>query len=164
MPRKPVSKIAQRTLRGPRHRGHRGLVMVELALVVPLALIMVMATAELGRALAQYNALNKAVRDGAHHLARTAILGSTGLVQINGATVTETRNLVVYGNILGTGTPSLPGLAGAQITLAAAAGGSASLTASYTYEPIFMKVPTFGYSEDLRPAFTLQAGMVTRAL
>jgi len=31
MPRKPGSKIAQRTLRGPRHRGHRGLVMVELA-------------------------------------------------------------------------------------------------------------------------------------
>ena len=164
MPRRvPRTTTARGPGRSLRSRA-RGIALVELVLVIPLALVLVMATAELGRALVQYNALNKAVREGARYLASTALLGSTGVVRFDTQTSTATRNLVVYGNVAGTGTPRLTGLATDGVALAVAAGGSASLTASFVYQPIFMRIPAFGYGADLQPAFTLQAGMVTRAL
>ena len=145
-------------------RRQRGLALVEVALVLPIALILVMATAEIGRALLEYNALNKALREGARFLARTAIVGSTGVVSIDATTSTQTRNLIVYGNVAGTGSPRLQGFAINQVTLAAAAGGSASLTASYVYQPLFVRIPAYWYGSNVSTALTLQAGVITRAL
>ena len=42
---------------------HRGIAMVEFVIVLPICLILLMATAEFGRAFMQYNTLTKAVRD-----------------------------------------------------------------------------------------------------
>ena len=58
------------TRRFNRHR-QRGLAIVEFAIVLPLLLLLSLATTELGRALYQQDTLNKAVRDGARHLAGT---------------------------------------------------------------------------------------------
>lgn len=162
--RRNLPSGARQSTRSRAGRGQRGIVLVELALVLPLALFLVMATAELGRALVQYNALNKAVREGARYLANTAILGSTGVVQLDFNTSSATRNLIVYGNTAGTGTPRLQGLTTSQVTLAVADAGSASITVAYTYAPIFLRIPTPGDTADLAPRFTLRAGMVTRAL
>ena len=162
--RRNLPKGARPTTPSRTGRGQRGIVLVELALVLPIALLMVMATAELGRALVQYNALNKAVRDGARYLASTAILGSTGVVQLDTNTRNATRNLIVYGNTAGTGTPRLQGLTTSQVTLAVADAESASITIAYPYAPIFVRIPTPGDGADLAPRFTLQAGMVARAL
>jgi Flp pilus assembly protein TadG len=145
-------------------RRQRGLALVEVVLVLPVALILMMATAEVGRALMEYNALNKALREGARYVARTATLGSTGIVQIDAPTRTATNNLIVYGNTQGTGSPRLTGLRANQITLAAAASGSVSLTAAYPYQPLFLRIPGFTYGNDVDTALTLQAGVVTRAL
>jgi Flp pilus assembly protein TadG len=149
---------------GGNPRRVRGIAMMELVLILPVVLILVMGTAELGRALMQYNTLSKAVRDGARHLANTALLGSTGTVQIDAARLTETRNLVVYGNTGGTGAPLLPGFAPGDVTVTAAPSASVSVEASYTYAPIFARLPRFGNGADLSPNFTLRTAMIMRAL
>lgn len=81
-------------------RGTRGAAIVEFALVLPLLVLMSMLVVELGRAMYQYNALAKTVRDGARYLS----------MQLPGTQATEARNLVVYGNVEGTGSPLVLGL------------------------------------------------------
>ena len=127
--------------------------------------MLVIATAEFGRAFLQYNALTLAVRDGVRHLAGRAILGSTGTVSISGGLQQETQNLVVYGNIFGAGSPVLPGLAPGDVTVADAGGGNVSVTAAYPYNPIFGFIPRFSFGGAVGVnGITLQTGVTMRAL
>ena len=143
----------------------RGLAIVEFVIVVPICLMLVMATAEFSRAFLQYNALTLAVRDGVRHVAGRALLGSTGTVSISGGLQQETQNLVVYGNIWGAGSPVLPGLSVADVTVANAGGGDVSVTAAYPYAPIFTFIPRFAFGPAIATnGITLQAGATMRAL
>lgn len=78
----------------------RGVAVVEFAMALPLLLIMSILVVELGRALYQYNAIAKSVRDAARYLS----------MQLPDTQVVQAKNLVVFGNPEGTGTPLLPGL------------------------------------------------------
>jgi len=71
----------------------RGVALVEFAFVLPLLLVLSLASTELGRAVYRYNTTAKAVRDAVRYLS----------VQTPGTHVTEARNLIVYGNVAGTG-------------------------------------------------------------
>lgn len=143
----------------------RGLAIVEFVIVVPLCLMLVIATAEFGRAFLQYNALTIAVRDGVRHLAGRALQGSTGVVSISGGLQQETQNLVVYGNIWGAGSPVLPGLTPADVTVADAGGGNVSVAAAYPYNPIFGFIPRFNFGGSIAvTGITLQSGVTMRAL
>lgn len=82
-----------------RHRQH-GVALVEFALVLPLLLILTFIITEYSRALYQYNTLAKSVRDAARYLS----------VQNPGTHVAQAKNLVVYGNLAGAGTPLVIGL------------------------------------------------------
>ena len=86
------------------HR-QRGVAIIEFALVLPMLLLLTFTVTELGRALYQYNTLAKSVRDAARYLS----------IQTPGTRITETRNLIVYGNIAGTGNPIALGLTVAQV-------------------------------------------------
>jgi Flp pilus assembly protein TadG len=79
----------------------KGVAVVELALVLPTLLIMTFIVTEMGRAIMQYNALTKSVRDGTRYLT----------TQLPGQGITQARNLVVFGNTAGTGTAVVRGLA-----------------------------------------------------
>ena len=81
-------------------RRQRGVAIVEFALILPLLLIMTFVTTEFGRAVYQYNTLAKSVRDAARYLS----------AQSPNTHITEARNLAVYGNTAGTGTPLALGL------------------------------------------------------
>jgi Flp pilus assembly protein TadG len=70
-----------------------GVALVEFALVLPLLLVLSLITAELGRGVYRYNCAAKAVRDAARYLS----------AQTPGTHVAEARNLIVYGNVAGTG-------------------------------------------------------------
>jgi len=143
----------------------RGLAIVEFVIVLPICLMLVIATAEFGRAFLQYNALTMAVRDGVRHLAGRALFGSTGTVSISGGLQQETQNLVVYGNIWGAGGPVLPGLTAADVTVADAGGGNVSVLAAYPYNPIFAFVPRFTFGTAINvTGITLQTGVTMRAL
>lgn len=82
-------------------RIHKGVALVEFALILPLLLMLTFVTTEFGRAVYQYNTLTKSVRDAVRYLS----------VQAPGTKLTEARNLVVYGNTSGTGSPLVVGLA-----------------------------------------------------
>ncbi len=123
---------ARRTLRHWR-TDERGTQFVELALVVPILLMLLAATAEFGRFMYTYSTLAKATRAGARYV----------VSQPPGTGVAETKNLVVYGNTAGAGTPVVTGLDASQIvvTPALAPNGTTDTVtvgiAGYTYQPIF---------------------------
>jgi Flp pilus assembly protein TadG len=86
-----------------RQHAHWGIALVEFVLVAPIMLLMMLAVAELGRALYQYNTLTKAVYAGARYYAANVltvdVTNPAALEVINA----NTRNLVKFGNINGTG-------------------------------------------------------------
>lgn len=83
----------------------RGVALVELALTIPLLLFLTFLTTEFGRALYEYNAVAKSTRDAVRYLS----------YQTPGSNLTQARNLMVYGNTAGTGTPLARGLSLANV-------------------------------------------------
>jgi Flp pilus assembly protein TadG len=77
-----------------------GVALVEFALILPFLLLLTFLATEFGRAMYQYEALTKSARDAARYLT----------TQLPGTQITEAKNLAVYGNLAGTGTPLVPGL------------------------------------------------------
>jgi len=116
--------------------------LVELALILPLLLLMTFITTEFGRAMYQYNTITKSVRDAVRYLS----------MQTPGTSMTEARNLVVYGNLAGNGQPLALGLTTAQVLAptwqyagSLPAINTVTVTVSgYTYRPLFGSV--FGIS------------------
>lgn len=151
--------------RAARTRTQRGVAIVEFTIALPLLLMLILVTVEFGRAFMQYNTLTKAIRDGVRYLASEAIRGQTGIVVVDEQLVVDASNLVVYGNVAGTGEPVLPGLTGADITVVAGANpGDIAVRASYRYDPVFFSLPMFGFGPDINPAYTFRAGATIRAL
>ena len=83
----------------------RGTAIVEFALVLPLLLLLTMTTTEFGRAIYQYNTIVKSLRDATRYLS----------LQTPNTKTTEATNLVVFGNIAGTGPALVPGLTVAKV-------------------------------------------------
>ena len=142
----------------------KAVAIVEFIIVLPIWLILIMATAEFGRAFMQYNTLTKSVRDGVRYVAANALVGSTGVVSINGTVQVQAQNLVVYGNTAGTGSAILPGLTTGAVTVAGAGGGNVSLSVTYPYASIFGFVPGFFYGGNTATnGYSLQAAITLRA-
>ena len=147
----------------------RGAVLVEMALVTPILLVLLLATADLTRAFIDHNTVTKAVRNGARYLAANAIQGTTGVVNIDATLVDETRNLVVYGSTYppGGASPVVPGLTPANITVVQIAGTTdIEVSATYALGGLFGAVlPTNLYTGDTISAErTLRATVTMRAL
>lgn len=148
-----------------RSGSQRGAAIVEFIVALPLLLFLMVVTAEVGRALFQYNALNKAVQSGARHAAANALLGSTGTIAITDRLRNETGNVVVYGNTTGAGSAQLPGLSPADVTVSNAGGGMVSVTTAWSYRPILgSELTTFGLTAPIRMTIPLRASVVMRAL
>jgi Flp pilus assembly protein TadG len=149
------------------HRARRckGVATIEFAVCAPLLLLLMLATAELGRLAYQYNTLMKAVRDGARFAVNEAAVGTTRVVNITPLVRTQTRNLVVSGNANGVGSPVLPGLSVGNVTVTSDANGFVTVSASYTFAPaIGATLPTFGLGDPIDLAAPLTATVVMRAL
>ncbi len=69
-------------------------------MILPLLLLLTMITTEFGRAIYQYNSVVKSLRDASRYLS----------LQTPNTKVTEAKNLVVFGNVAGTGPALVPGL------------------------------------------------------
>src|SRR5205823_3845805 len=111
----------------------RGVQLVELAIVLPLFMILFGATAEFGRYFYEYSTLAKATRVGARYLTGAAV---------NATEDTKAKNLVVYGNTTGTGDPIISGLTTSNVTITRI-GGTSSLpqtvkvqVTNFKYEPM----------------------------
>jgi Flp pilus assembly protein TadG len=89
-------------------RDERGVQLVELAIVLPVLVVLFAAVAEFGRYFYEYTTLAKGSRVAVRYLA-TAIT--------NGDCDAAAKNLVVYGNFAGTGNPIVTGLATSNVEI-----------------------------------------------
>jgi len=143
----------------------RGAVLAEMALVTPILLLMMLATAEVTRAFVDHNTLTKAVRNGARYVAANAYQGTTGVVFVGAALRAETQNLIVYGNTAGTGVPVLPGLTPADITIIDIGANNVRISAAHTISGLLGPVlRSFHGGSDINMVHNLQATIRMRAL
>jgi Flp pilus assembly protein TadG len=114
-------------------RDERGAQLVELAIVMPLLLMLLGATAEFGRFFHTYTTLLKGTRAATRYL----------VSQPPGEGTVAAQNLVVYGNTAGTGAPIASGLTTANVKITPSANGS-GITQMQTVEiQNFVYVPLF---------------------
>ena len=139
-------------------RSERGTQLVELAIVLPLLVLMLGAAAEFGRFFYTYQTLAKATRTGARYLTVESAAGTND---------PKAENLVVYGNASGTGTPVVSGLTTEQVRISRTGGTSAFpervtvKIVGYTYVPMFdlgklVGKPGLSLSIDVSPSTTMR--------
>lgn len=139
-------------------RSERGVQLAELAIVLPLMLILFAATAEFGRFFYEYATLSKAARAGSRYLATASV---------DTAEDTVAKNIIVYGNREGTGSPVIKGLTTANIQITRV-GGTPTLPETvkvqitgYKYQPIFdlgalTKNSSLSLNVDVKPSVTMR--------
>ncbi|HEY0321880.1 MAG TPA: TadE/TadG family type IV pilus assembly protein [Pyrinomonadaceae bacterium] len=139
-------------------RNERGIQMAEMAIVLPLFLILFATTAEFGRFFYEYSTLAKATRAGSRYLVTAAVDETED---------TRAKNIVVYGNPEGTGSPVIKGLTIANVTITRD-GGAPSLPETvkvqitgYKYQPIFdlgalTKNTALSLKVDVKPSVTMR--------
>ncbi|HLE64077.1 MAG TPA: TadE/TadG family type IV pilus assembly protein [Pyrinomonadaceae bacterium] len=139
-------------------RDDRGVQLAELAIVLPIFLLLFGATAEFGRYFYEYSTLAKASRVGARYLSTASV---------NAADDTAAKNIVVYGNTAGTGTPILTGLTTANVQVVRQGGVPAvpeTVTIQITdfkHQPIvdlggLAKIPSLSLNIDVKPSVTMR--------
>lgn len=89
-------------------RDDQGVQLVELAIVLPVLVLLFAAVAEFGRYFYEYTTLAKGSRVAARFLATACTNGGDDLAA---------KNLVIYGNIAGSGSPILTGLTTSNVTI-----------------------------------------------
>ncbi len=118
-------------------RDERGTQLVELAIVLPVMLVLFAATAEFGRFFYTYQTLAKSTRSAARFLTTKAVEGA-------GADTIAT-NLAVYGSTEETDEPLVAGLGPEHVTITREGGVGAS------YERVRVEIEGFQY----QPLFDL---------
>lgn len=125
----------------------RGLAVVEFTIVLPVLLMLLLACGELGRALLQYNTLTKSVRLAGRYLAETA-RNDAGVIDLSAADQAIAENLAVFGAPLAGNAPLLPGLNSGNISITTVDADHVAISAAYSYQPLFLAIPTFGLTAD----------------
>jgi len=139
-------------------RDERGLQLVETAIVIPIFLMLFGATAEFGRYFYEYTTLAKAARVGTRYLSD---------VPVTAGSDAAAKNMVVYGNPAGTGSPIVTNLTTSNVVITRQGGVPIlpeTVTVSisgYTHQPIFdlgKLTNTVGLSLniDVKPSVTMR--------
>lgn len=111
-------------------RAESGAAFVEFAIGSPLLLIVAFGVAEVGRAITYHHAMEKSLRAATRYLAR---LPEDGIATWG---LDRARNLALYGNLTGTGSPILSDWTNkSSVALSPAAGpyDTVTLTATQSY-------------------------------
>jgi Flp pilus assembly protein TadG len=153
-----------RESRGPGRS--RGIAVVEFVITAPFLLLLLLAGAELGRAFVQYATLSHSIRDSARFVSDNSIIGTTGVVSLSNAVITQARNLAVYGNIAGTGNAKLPNYQPSHIQVIDAGNNNVRVTASYPYQPMLgITLPTIVMGTGpISQTFNMQVAVTMRAI
>ncbi len=143
-------------------RNDRGIQLVELAIALPVMILLFAAVAEFGRYFYEYTTLAKGSRVAVRYLATARTNGDDDLAA---------KNLVVYGNLAGTGSPIVNGLApdNVEITRRNSAGvplaGGIPNTVTvriinYTHSPLFdlgkLTNSSLSLAVDVKPSVTMR--------
>jgi Flp pilus assembly protein TadG len=151
-------RLRRLCLIGQFRKDERGVQLVELAIVLPVFLILFAAVGEFGRYFYEYTTLAKSARVGARYLSGKAV---------NATEDTKAKNLVVYGNAAGTGSPVLTGLTTANVVITRS-GGVPVLPqtvkiqiVNFRHQPIFdlgriTNNDSLSLNVDVRPSVTMR--------
>ena len=148
-------------------RDEQGVQLVEIAIVIPILLMLFAAVGEFGRYFHEYTTLAKAARVGARLMASKPVSSPTKDWQA------AAKKLVVYGNTAGTGSPVLPGLTVANVDLVFQGGTYSPTTGAgvpttvtvkikdYKHDPIFdlgklTKISGLSLNLDVKPSITMR--------
>jgi len=146
-----------------RHKKQRGLAIVELAMAIPVMILILLVTAEFTRVLYQYNTLTKLVRDGSRYMA-VHVLDGAALAGPSNAELQAVKQLVISGKPQG-GPALLDGLTEDNVSVSLGYVGNggaprqyAYVSADYNYTPIFASIGGGGVLPEIAPLnFTLTA-------
>ena len=131
---------------------------MELAIVLPLMLMLFGAAAEFGRFFYEYSTLAKATRVGARYLTTS---------QVTAGDDAKAKNIIVYGNAAGTGSPVVTGLTTGHIVITRE-GGTPILPKTvkvqiigFKHQPIFdlgamIKQPSLSLAVQVKPSVTMR--------
>lgn len=132
-----------------------GIAMLEMAIVLPIVLMLMLPIGEIGRAYYQYSRLSHRVHAAARHVAENALAGTSGVPTITDQLRLEAQRLVVYGTPSGLGTPVVPGLATSAVDVSITPTGlvRVQLLAPYPYQSLVGGLlPMFGFGDDISTA------------
>lgn len=143
----------------------QGLAAIEFTLVLPFLLLLIFASAEFGRLLYQYNALNKTVRDATRFLSSNVKFGDNDNITIKDNISADVKNLIQFGQSSSASANALfPNLSDDDINLAIS-GDFIVITVTYDWQPIFSETfTTFGLGNDIDLSFPLVSTYTMRAL
>lgn len=106
-------------------RDCRGSAAVEMALVIPILLVILFGSVELGNYFMNEHTLVKAVRDGARFAARQSFTNWPDCSTVNTTVRDNTRNVVMNGYLTG-GTALTPNIQASNITLSVSCAAQAN--------------------------------------
>ena len=149
-----------------RRQPPKGLAVIEMAIILPILILLTLAAGEFGRAFIQYSRLSHRVQSAARFVAENALQGTTGVALLTATVHTQARNLVVYGTPSVGTTPAVPGLSPDDVVVTVTPDGVISVSIDYAYEPVIGEVfPAFGFGEDIATAaISMKPKSVMRAL
>lgn len=145
-------------------RNESGVQLVEVAIVIPLLLMLFGAVAEFGRYFHEYSTAAKAARLGARYMASKTLESATTNWEA------LAKNLVVYGNTAGSGDPILPGLTPTNVEFTYSGGSYVGgngtpervtvTIVNFKHQPIFdlgkLTKSTFSLAVDVKPSVTMR--------
>ena len=149
-------------------RDEQGVQLLEMAIVIPIMLVLFAAVAEFGRYFYEYTTLAKASRLGARYLISKSVNSS-----VNYETIA--KNMVVYGNATGSGSPLLTGLTAdnVEVTYAGPVSGvpeTVTVTiVNYPHVPLFnlgalLNNNTLSLAVNVKPSVTMRYLLTTPAV
>ena len=149
-----------------RRQPPKGLAVIEMAIILPILILLTLAAGEFGRAFIQYSRLSHRVQSAARFVAENALQGTTGVALLTATVHTQARNLVVYGTPSVGTTPAVPGLSPNDVVVTVTPEGVISVSINYAYKPVIGEVfPAFGFGEDIETAaISMNPKSVMRAL
>jgi TadE-like protein len=139
-------------------RDERGLQLVEVAIVIPIFIVLFAAVAEFGRYFYEYTTLAKAARVGTRYLSTVPVTSTEDAIA---------KNIVVYGNPAGSGSPILAGLSPSNVVITRQ-GGVPILPqtvkveiVNYQHQPIFdlgalINSKKLSMNVDVKPSVTMR--------
>ncbi|QQX82306.1 pilus assembly protein [Shewanella sp. KX20019] len=148
-----------------------GIAAIEFTIVLPLFLVLIFFTAELGRGIYQYSQLTRMIRDAGRHLSQTIITTGNGVPtdlidEYCDGCISDTTSLLVYGANTGTA-PLLSGIDITDISISEfpVDSGIIVISVDYDWTPIFFdKLSGFGSGEGVDLSFSLTSTYAVRAI